>query len=409
MRIYFLYASLLSILSLSAQSPQNINRETRVIIRDGAFGGEKPLVLVDGKVVADMNSISPDRIASIDVLKGEGAIKLYGSDGKNGVIVITSKGSKLDTVPAGQKQISKIVTINTIRKSDGTKDTTIIQSDSMTVNVNGEHIIVNGMPLDEFADRTGKEMDVRVFRMGPDQERREIRLGNPPGAFLGVSTERSEAGALVKEVLSGSPAEKAGIQVADRITSVDGQKVDAPETLAKLIGAHKPGDKVSVSWTRGKKNLKSDVVLDKPGEPIIREGFPLSDLTMGEPGERGLAMPRILLEGGDDRKVFLFKDGGSFPFEKPTQPIGLSVQDTEDGKGVQVLSVVADGAASKAGIQANDRILRFDEMPTQDVDSLREALQRTKGKRSVMIHLQRAGKDMHVELLLPRKLTKADL
>lgn len=406
-----LTASLVFGLTAAAQKPVEQKTETRVIIRDGSFGGEKPLVLVDGKVVADMNSISPDRIATIDVLKGENATKLYGSEGKNGVMVITTKGSQLDTLPAGTRKITKTVTINTLRQSDGSKDTTIFRADTMTVKVEGDddRIVINGMPLEEFRDRSGKNMEVRVFRAGPNEERREIRVENDRRAFLGVATENSESGALVKEVVSGSPAEKAGLLAEDRITSVDGQKVDGPESLVKIIGDHKPGDKVNVAWTRGKKNMKSEIVLDKPKAPRIVEGFKLPGMPEGALGEFELALPNPLMEGGNEKKVFMFKDDGSFLFEKSAPKIGLSVQDSEDGKGVQVLSVIADGAAAKAGIQLNDRVLRFDEVAISDVDALRMAIEKSKGKRTAMVHLQRGGKDLHIELILPRTLKKADL
>ena len=404
-----LSAAVLVGLVVTAQKPVEQKTETRVIIRDGAFGGEKPLVLVDGKVVADMNSVSPDRIASIDVLKGEGAVKLYGSEGKNGVIVVTTKRSQLDTIPTGNKQISKTVIINTIRKSDGSQDTTIIQRDSMMVNVDGESVIINGMPLEEFRDRIGKNMEVRVFKTGPDAERREIRIENKRRAFLGVATEQTESGALVKEVVAGSPAEKAGLLVNDRITRVDGQQVDGPESLVKVIGDHQPGDKVVVAWTRGKKNMKSEIVLDKPQSPMIVEGFQLPGFPIEEPREFGLTMPRVYSEGGNEKKVFLFKDDVPSSFEKPAPKIGLSVQDTEDGKGVQVTGVTADGAAAKSGIQLNDRVLRFDEIATNEVYALRMALERSRDKRSVMVHLQRGGKDVHVELIFPRQLNKAEL
>jgi len=404
-----LSAAVLFGLAVTAQKPVEQKTETRVIIRDGAFGGEKPLVLVDGKVVADMNSVSPDRIASIDVLKGEGAVKLYGSEGKNGVIVVTTKRSQLDTIPTGNKQISKTVIINTIRKSDGSQDTTIIQRDSMMVNVDGESVIINGMPLEEFRDRSGKNMEVRVFKTGPDAERREIRIENMRRAFLGVATEQTESGALVKEVVAGSPAEKAGLLVNDRITRVDGQQVDGPESLVKVVGDHQPGDKVVVAWTRGKKNMKSEIVLDKPQTPQIVEGFKLPGMPEAEFGEFELALPRVFSEGSETKKMYLFKEDLPTLAAKPAPKIGLSVQDTEDGKGVQVTGVTADGAAAKSGIQLNDRVLRFDEIATNEVYALRMALERSRDKRSVMVHLQRGGKDVHVELIFPRQLNKAEL
>ena len=53
-----------------------------------------PLIVLDGKVLpADfkMNSINPQSIEKVDVLKGTSATEMYGDKGKNGVIVITSK------------------------------------------------------------------------------------------------------------------------------------------------------------------------------------------------------------------------------------------------------------------------------------------------------------------------------
>ncbi len=41
-----------------------------------------------------MESISPEEIESINVLKGENAIKKYGEKGKDGVIIINTKKQK---------------------------------------------------------------------------------------------------------------------------------------------------------------------------------------------------------------------------------------------------------------------------------------------------------------------------
>lgn len=55
-------------------------------------------------------------------------------------------------------------------------------------------------------------------------------------------------GAAVAGVLSGSPAEQAGLAGGDVIVSVDGQSVDSASTLGTLLGSHKPGDKVQLGW-----------------------------------------------------------------------------------------------------------------------------------------------------------------
>lgn len=54
----------------------------------------KPVVVVDGATQAvgyDLNSIDPNRIETINVMKDEAAVKKYGDRGKNGAIEITTK------------------------------------------------------------------------------------------------------------------------------------------------------------------------------------------------------------------------------------------------------------------------------------------------------------------------------
>lgn len=53
-------------------------------------GNSTPLILVDG-IEGNMNSVAPENIASIDVLKDASAAAIYGTRGANGVILITTK------------------------------------------------------------------------------------------------------------------------------------------------------------------------------------------------------------------------------------------------------------------------------------------------------------------------------
>jgi S1-C subfamily serine protease len=55
-------------------------------------------------------------------------------------------------------------------------------------------------------------------------------------------------GAVVSQVLSGGPAEQAGLAAGDVITSVDGQAVSSATALTGLMDQHHPGDTVSVTW-----------------------------------------------------------------------------------------------------------------------------------------------------------------
>lgn len=59
------------------------------------FGGQSPLILVDGvQVEGGISDINSDDIASFEIVKGASASALYGSRAGNGVIVITTKRGK---------------------------------------------------------------------------------------------------------------------------------------------------------------------------------------------------------------------------------------------------------------------------------------------------------------------------
>ena len=59
-------------------------------------GSSTPLVLVDG-VEGGLNTVAPENIASIDVLKDASAAAIYGTRGANGVIIITTKSGKRES------------------------------------------------------------------------------------------------------------------------------------------------------------------------------------------------------------------------------------------------------------------------------------------------------------------------
>lgn len=55
-----------------------------------------PLVVVDGIAGVDFNSVQPNEIVSIDVLKDASAAAIYGSRGANGVIIVTTNRAASD-------------------------------------------------------------------------------------------------------------------------------------------------------------------------------------------------------------------------------------------------------------------------------------------------------------------------
>jgi len=57
-------------------------------------GGASPLIVIDGIIGGTLESINPEEIESIDVLKDGSAAAIYGTRGTNGVILITTKRAK---------------------------------------------------------------------------------------------------------------------------------------------------------------------------------------------------------------------------------------------------------------------------------------------------------------------------
>ena len=82
--------------------------------------------------------------------------------------------------------------------------------------------------------------------------------------YLGVQLDRRTdggSGALVSEIVVGSAAHKAGIQVGDVVTAVDGEPITGQAGLIATIRNLAPGDKTTVSIVRDGKPLEVSAVL----------------------------------------------------------------------------------------------------------------------------------------------------
>ncbi|WP_034061970.1 alpha-2-macroglobulin family protein [Lacinutrix jangbogonensis] len=90
----------------------NINEPeggTRIVLRGNRSisGNNESLIVIDGKVSTTgiLNSINPNDIISVNVLKGAEGSALYGSKGANGVIVVTTNGVN---IPDALEDYSKV-------------------------------------------------------------------------------------------------------------------------------------------------------------------------------------------------------------------------------------------------------------------------------------------------------------
>lgn len=64
-------------------------------------------------------------------------------------------------------------------------------------------------------------------------------------------------------VVPGSPAAKAGLKAGDIITKLGNDTVDQKNSLNSLVGKHKPGDKVTLTILRNKREIKVEVTLSE--------------------------------------------------------------------------------------------------------------------------------------------------
>jgi putative serine protease PepD len=78
-----------------------------------------------------------------------------------------------------------------------------------------------------------------------------IANGKAVHAYLGVSIDSSAANALLAGVQDNTPAAKAGLKKGDVVTAVNSTNIATGDDLSRAIDAHKPGDKVSVTYKRG--------------------------------------------------------------------------------------------------------------------------------------------------------------
>jgi putative serine protease PepD len=92
-----------------------------------------------------------------------------------------------------------------------------------------------------------------------------ISSGKAVHAYLGVELGENSATARVVTVRSGTPAAKAGLRAGDVIVSLGGTKVSSADELRAVISSRKPGDHLSITYTRnGKRHTVSLTLATRP-------------------------------------------------------------------------------------------------------------------------------------------------
>jgi S1-C subfamily serine protease len=87
-----------------------------------------------------------------------------------------------------------------------------------------------------------------------------------PTGSIGVQLAASPTGKglAIQKVLPGSPAEKAGVKNGDSVMKLDGKEVTDLQTFIQEVGAHKPGDMITLTVNRDGKDEDIKVTVGKP-------------------------------------------------------------------------------------------------------------------------------------------------
>ena len=165
------------------------------------------------------------------------------------------------------------------------------------VNLKGELIGINTAILSRSGGNIGIGFAIPV-NMAHSVMDQLIKYGSVKRGLLGVSMYtvtpdiakslglKNSEGALVSQVVDGSPAQKAGIRTGDVITAVNGQSVKSNGELRNAIGLLRVGDKVEVGLLREGKPIRVTAIIAEtaanapgPAESIHRafEGATLAD------------------------------------------------------------------------------------------------------------------------------------
>lgn len=123
--------------------------------------------------------------------------------------------------------------------------------------------------------------------------------------WLGVelaSTDRNQAGVLVRSVIPGSPAERGGIVPGDVIVRIDGQNTGTPRDIVGLVGERASGERVSVALKRGPADrLLSVTLAPRPDDDAVQRmryvGLPAPDFDSLELAQGSTPMTLRALRG----------------------------------------------------------------------------------------------------------------
>jgi serine protease Do len=178
-----------------------------------------------------------------------------------------------------------------------------------------------------------------------------------------------ERGALVADVMSETPAEKAGIERGDIIIEFNGRKIDEMNDLPRVVANTPPNADVPVK------------ILHKGQEKIVH-------VKIAE-----LKEERVAGSGGT------LEEGLGLTVQELTPEIARNLGVSET-KGLVVTNVEEGSPADEAGVQRGDVILEVNQKKMESLRDYRAALGRVGNTDSVLLLVRRGGNVLYMALKL---------
>lgn len=218
------------------------------------------------------------------LLAGFALVLFVGAIVGGGIVYgLTQLGDVLPAVRAQEADPGYGIVIASVESDGPAAQAGVVRSDIL-LEMDGKTLEDSGdlaSYLDEL--KPGDEVELKVLH-GDDLRTLTATLGDRDGrAYLGlvpcggvskeveVEVQAGAPGATIVEVMPDSPAEEAGLQEGDVIVAVDGQELDAENTLADLIAQYKPGDTVTLEIERPDDEEPFEVTVEL-GEHPDKEG-----------------------------------------------------------------------------------------------------------------------------------------
>ncbi len=187
----------------------------------------------------------------------------------------------------------------------------------------------------------------------------------------GLGLDKAE-GAIVSDVTRGGAAAKAGVKQGDVILSYQGRPVIDTNAFRNEIAATKPGTAVTLKVLRDGKTIEVKPTLEAMS--AAREGGRIDGEREGEAAGRfGMTV------------------------EPLTPELAARLDLERDAKGAVITGVDPSGAAASAGLREGDVIQQVNGKPVRDAGDVRDALNASSGKPSVLL-VQRGEATIFVPL-----------